>query len=50
MFSISLKSKRTKIGMTDCCRISALLCDSRARMCNAPTVPSTISSMRTPSA
>ena len=28
----------------------ALLCGSLERMCNAPTVPSTISSMRTPSA
>ena len=40
----------TKMGITLSPRITARLCDSRAKMCRAPTVPSTISSMRTPSA
>ena len=38
------------MGITLSPRITARLCDSRAKMCRAPTVPSTISSMRTPSA
>lgn len=40
----------TKIGMTDSPLMIARLCDSLARIWRAPTVPSTISSIRTPSA
>ncbi|KAH3819186.1 hypothetical protein DPMN_120919 [Dreissena polymorpha] len=37
----------TKRGMQFWPLMTARLCASRARMCRAPTVPSTISSMRT---
>ena len=38
------------MGMTLDFRMMSRLCGSRAKICKAPTVPSTISSIRTPSA